>query len=271
MSTALQALAGEPTRATTSVTLSFGLINIPLSVYTGTETTRVNRREFYKGDSAVEVGRAAVRKDTGEVIESADVTRMALADNGVWVALSDDEIAACTSPRGLAEIVSFVPDKFVDQYLTENVYQVRPKREKGKANPAAERAYSILTTALRKRKVHALVQVAMRGPARYALLDSRGNFKLVYSADQVRKPIAEPLVEVTEQELNLATMLIDTVGVEVPVLTDTTAPVVQAFVNEKASGVTPPPAPTPPAVSAPDLIQQLLDSLTASKGEAVAS
>ena len=131
-----QALAPAPSRATTSITLSFGLVNIPLSVYTGTESTRVARKEFFNGDATIEVGRAAIRKDTGEVIEPTDVVRMALAENGAWVPLTDDEIAACTSPRGLAEIVSFVKIKDAGKYLVEDVKQVRPKREKGKANPA---------------------------------------------------------------------------------------------------------------------------------------
>lgn len=268
-----QALAAAPNRATTSITLSFGLVNIPLSVYTGTEATRVARKEFFNGDPGIEVGRAAIRKDTGEVIEATDVTRMALADSGAWVTLTDDEIAACTSPRGLAEIVSFVKVKDAGKYLVEDVKQVRPKREKGKSNIAADKAFVMLSTAMASRKVMALVKVAMRGPARYALLDDKGNLFLIYTADAVRQWMDFPTIEtapVTEQELNVALMLIDAVGIEAPTLVDTTAPVVQAYVNEKASGIEPPPAPVTAEVNPVDLMEQLLASLAAAKGTEVA-
>ena len=60
---------------------------------------------------------------------------MAQATNGAWVELTDDEIATCTSPKGLGEIVAFVPTKDVGQYVGENLVQVRPKVTKGKAGP----------------------------------------------------------------------------------------------------------------------------------------
>ena len=131
----MYALAPAPTRPTTSITLAAGLLNIPLSVYTSTEATRVSRKEFLGGDPTIEVGRSPIRKDTGAVVETADVTRMAQASNGTWVVLNDDEIAACTSERGVAEIVTFVSTKDFDNYLTEGLYQVRPKVEKGQRQP----------------------------------------------------------------------------------------------------------------------------------------
>lgn len=260
----IQATAPAPVRSTTSFTLSFGLLNIPLSVYTGTESTRVSRKEFFNGDPTIEVGRSPIRKDTGEVIHQTDVVRMAQADSGAWVTLTDEEIAACTSPRGVAEVVAFVPVKEVGQYLTENVQQVRPKSEKGKVNPAADRAFGLLTTAMAKRKVMALVKVAMRGPARYALLDAKGNLFLVYTADAVRETVALNEHKFDAKEVDLAMSLIDAVGVSAPLLTDDTAPMVQSFVNDKATGVEPTKAVAPAAVGV-DMMAQLLASLEAAK------
>ena len=60
-------------------------------------------------------------------------------------------------------------------------------------------------------------------------------------------------------------MLIDAVGIDAPTLLDTTAPVVQAYVNDKAQGIEVPVVPT--AESTPvDLMEQLLASLEAAKG-----
>ena len=125
--------------------------------------------------------------------------------------------------------------------------------------------------ALYTRKLMALVKVAMRGPARYALLDDKGNFFLIYTADAVRQELpAASFGNVSEQELNLANMLIDSVGIDAPTLLDTTAPVVKAYVNDKAAGVPVPERPV--AESTPvDLMQQLLDSLAATQGKGQAS
>ena len=266
----ITALATAPSRANTTITLSWGLLTIPLSVYTGTEETRVARKEFTRSDNGNpnhEVGRQAYNKHTFEVVDVADVGRFAEADSGAWVELTDDEIAACTSPRGLAEIVSFVPTKDAGQYLTQDVKQVRPKREKGKSNPAADKAFALLLTAMAKRKVSALIKVAMRGPARYALLDATGNLFLVATHDAVRGPLDLPTTKPTAQELALANVLIDAVGVEAPVLLDDTAHAVKLFVNNKAKGVTPPPPLAAPALGI-DLMAQLQASIDATKAAA---
>lgn len=243
----MYAIASAPTRAHTTITLSAGMVSIPLSVYTSTESTRIARKEFFRGDVNIEVGRAAIRKDTGEVIHSTDVVRMAEATNGARVEITDDEVAAATSPKGLAEVISFVPVKEFGQYLTEGLYQVRPKREKGKANPAVEQAFGMLLAGMRVRKVGALIKVAMRGPARYAILTTEGDLLLVLPADGVRQslPLDMPAA-VSKAHVAMATSLIDAIGIGAPVVTDDTAPVLQAFVDAKAAGL-PAPAAVPVA------------------------
>ena len=262
-----KSLAAAPQRGTYTVTVAFGLLNIECAAYTGTEETRVSRREFLNGDPNIPVGRSPIRKDTGEVVSNDDVVRMAEADNGAWVALSDEEITACTAPKGVAEIISFVKVKETGQYLTENVLQIRPKATKGKVNAASAKAFALLLTGMDSKKVVALVKVAMRGPARYALLDAMGNLFLIKTADAVREP--RPLdigFDFSKQELALAETLIDTVGIDAPVVTDDTAPVVQAFVNEKASGAPAPVVPTPAAIPT-DIMADLMASIDAEKAK----
>ena len=260
------ALAAPPTRAHTSVTLAAGMVNIPLSVFTSTEATRVARKEFLNGDPSVEIGRSPIRKDTGEVVLQSDVTRMAEADNGSWVILTDDEIAACTSDKNVAEVISFVPVKDIDSYLTEGLYQVRPKVEKGKANPAAVKALSILFAGMKARKVGALIKVAMRGPARYAILTTEGELRLILTADAVREARDLPAVTVAKNEVALATSLIDAIGIDTPVITDDTAPVVKAYVNSKAGG-----APTKAVAQPPATNNDLVEAFQASIDAAVAA
>jgi len=261
------ALAPQPQRASNSFTLAFGVLNVPLSVYTGTEETRVTRKEFLVSDTSVPVGRSPIRQDTGEVIASQDVVRMAQATSGAWVALGDDEIADSTTvEKGVADIVCFVPLKSVGEYLAENQVQVRPTVTKGKVNHAADKAFALLVTVMKKKKVAALVKVALRGPARYGLLFADGSLVFVRSADQIRE--ARPLntdVSFSKAELDLAAQLIDAVGIDTPVIVDDTAPRVQAYVDAKAAGTA---APVPAAAAAPvqvDIMAQLQASIAANK------
>ena len=106
----------------------------------------------------------------------------------------------------------------------------------------------------------------MRGPARYALLTTEGDLRLVLTADAVRQPVALPLVSVAKTEVALATSLIDAIGVDTPVVTDDTAPVVKAYVNSKASG-----APTKSVPTAPAATDNLLAAFEASIEAAKAS
>lgn len=268
----LFAEAQVPGKATTSFTLAFGLMNIPVSVYTGTERTAVTRKEylFHDGaaDSSIPIGRVPIRKDTGEVVESADVSRMAEATSGAWVVLTDDEIAQCTSPRGLAEVEAFVPLKDLGNYVVEKADQVRPKREKGKPLPGAEKALATFLAALKARKCAALVQVALRGPARYALVTPDGWLLYILPTDGVRQPLPLPTTTV-KSEVDMALMLIDTVGLSTPVLHDDTATAVQAFVDDKAKGVK---APAPlVAQDTVDITEALRASVEAIKAKKAAA
>lgn len=261
----MKALAPTPNRASTSFTLSWGMLNIPVSAYAGTEQVAVQRKEFVTGTDHA-VGRISIDKVLGATIDRADVVRRAESTSGVWVDLSDDEIVDVTMPKGLAEVETFIFTKNLGQYVTEGLYQVRPKRVKGKSDPSGVKALTLLFDAMRRRKVVALVKVAMRGPARYAILDAEGNLRFVVTADAIRQPMDLPAAPVSKQESDLALALIDAVGVTTPTLVDTTALAVQAFVDQKAAGVVPEVTPEP-TVTGPDLLAGLMASIEAGLGK----
>ena len=100
-----------------------------------------------------------------------------------------------------------------------------------------------------KRKVCALVKVAMRGPARYALLTCDGDLILVHTADQVRERTPMVTVSYSKAEVDMVAALIDAVGIDTPTITDDTAPAVQRFVDAKAGGIE---APAKPVTPTPD-------------------
>jgi non-homologous end joining protein Ku len=261
--------AKEPSRSSGSFTLSWGLVSIPLSVYNGTESTYVARKEFVDGNPEHQAGRAIVDKATGEMVDRSRVIKMAQATSGAWVVLDDDEIKACTLEKGVAEIVAFVPREQAELYVAEDRSQLRPRKEKGKLPIAAERAYSLLLTAMNLKSVYALIKFSVRGPARYGLLTTSGDLIYVKSADQVRKQLDMAWKEHDETELQLAEQLIEAVGISTPVVYDDTARKVQEMVDAKAGGAAPI-APTSEVRSdAPDIMASLLASIEEAKKEKV--
>jgi non-homologous end joining protein Ku len=263
--------APVPTRATSTVVLSAGLINIPLGVYTAVESTTVVRREFFNGDPSIPVGRVSVRKDTDAVVHTTDVTRMTQADNDSWVVLDDAEIAECVGLSGACEVVCFVPVKDTGCYLTDGLYQVRPKSDK-KGAAASTAAFGLLLAGMRVRKVHALVRFAMRNTPRYALLTADGDLLVIVTADGIRQ--AMPLIDThpSKAEVDMVATLIDTIGIETPTVLDDFSPKVRAYVNAKAAtgGVVPTSAPLV-ATNVVDIADLLAQSIEAAKAAKVAT
>jgi non-homologous end joining protein Ku len=253
--------APAPTRATTSVVLTVGVVPIPLSLFTAVESTAVIRHEFFQGDSNVSVGRTPIRKDTGEVIEQADVVRMAQAVDGAWVALDDSEIEEASGSAGGCEVVTFVPVKDAGHYLIDGLYQVRPKADK-RGGAAAAAAFTTLLAGMAARKVNALVRVKLRGTPRFGLLTVSGDLLLIATADSVREALPLPDVKPVKAEVAMMANLIDAIGVSTPTVVDDWSPRVQGYVNAKAATN---PAPAKAPANVVDITAVIAASIDAAK------
>ena len=260
--------APAPTRSTASVTLAWGLVNLPLSVYTATQPVTVSRKEFTKvGDVLNEVGRQPYNKSTGKAVESDAIVKMVPSSDGVLVELTDQELAELTAPNARCEVVSFIPvDAVGSVYLTEAHYQVRPQRSKtkGSVDVVSQQAFALLFTSMARRKVAALVRIAMRGPAKYAAIMPDGSMHTLHYAEGVRDTLPLPDVALPAGAEAMADQLIDLVGIDLPSLDDTTGAAVQAFVDAKAGGTTPTPT-APEAAPVNDVMGALMASIDAAK------
>jgi non-homologous end joining protein Ku len=212
----------------------------------------------------------SIRKDTDAVVERHDVTRMTQADNDTWVVLDDAEIAECVGLSGAAEVVCFVPVADTGCYLTDGLYQVRPKSDK-KGAAAATAAFGLLLAGMRVRKVHALVRFAMRSTPRYALLTAEGDLLVIVTADGIRQ--AMPLIDTkpSKAEVDMVATFIDAIGIETPTVLDDFSPKVREYVNRKATtgGVVPTAAPlvATNVTNIADLLAASIEAAKAAKGK----
>lgn len=236
-----------PTRSWNSFTIGFGPFHVTVSVLTGTESTQVARSEFLTVNGELHpVGRCAYDKITGEVLpEGVNALRYAYdATTESWVLLQDYEIEECTMPKKLAEVITFVPlTKLSANYLPIGAAQVRAKTTgmKGAQKAYAERAFDLFLTGLAKKKVAALVKVALRGPAQFAAITPEGDLLWLQPSDGIRQPAAHSSFNHDEREVGMMLSLIDTIGTGTPVLLDDTAQKITEYVARKAqsNNVTP--------------------------------
>jgi DNA end-binding protein Ku len=233
----MHATASAPNRSTTSLTISFGLINIPVSVYTATVDTKTVRHEFTKDGHPV--GRKLVDKVTGDEVAYGDIIK-AVEHGSVLVPLDDDEIAEATGHEsGVAPIVGRIPlASLATDFITEKVYQLRPKSDK-KVKTANDKAFALLVETLAASDEAALVKVSIRGAvARWGAVTPDGYLRILHSADQVREALPLPDADLSDAELALAKQLLAAIpSVDVTALRDESSELVEEFVATKAEAL----------------------------------
>jgi DNA end-binding protein Ku len=121
----------------------FGLVQVPIKVYSATESKTVHFREVHlKDESRIEHRRICPRED--KEVPYDDIVKGFEVKQGEWVELTDDEIAAAAGPRSkLIEVEHFVPAGEIDPDYFERTYFLG-------AGAKGDDAYAVLRAALEK-------------------------------------------------------------------------------------------------------------------------
>jgi DNA end-binding protein Ku len=124
-------------------TVTFGLVAVPIKVYSATESKTVHFREVHAKDGSRVEHRRICPKDVKEV-DYKDIVKGFEVSRGKWVELTDDEIAAAAGSQSKRlEIDHFVPAGEIDPDFYERTYYLGAG-DKGKD------AYALLQAALEK-------------------------------------------------------------------------------------------------------------------------
>ena len=192
-----------------SATISFGLVSIPVKLYsTGQASETVSFRMVHKKCGTPLRQQYVCPKD-GETVERDDIAKGYEFAKEQYVLFSPEELKAVEEEATRAIAISeFVPLEKVDPIYFDKPYYLGP--DKG-----AERAYRLLSDAMKKTGVAGLAQYAARGKQYLVMLRAiAGGLvmqQLRYS-EEVR-PFAEvPMpdkVEVKPEELKLALQLME--------------------------------------------------------------
>jgi DNA end-binding protein Ku len=197
-------------RSIASLTLSFGLVSIPVKLYSATETSSAVRFNMLAKDGSRLKQQYVSEKDQ-TVVARADMVKGYEFEKDRFVMFSLEELKAleeASSPT--IEIMAFIPEKSVDPLFYDKAYLLAPDKRGGKP-------YALLAEAMRKSGRCALAKWAWKAKQVVVQVrpveDGLVLQQLLY-ADEVRslKELNIEPVTVTAGELQLALQLIDQIS-----------------------------------------------------------
>jgi DNA end-binding protein Ku len=193
--------------------VSFGLVMIPVKLYTATETRDIAFRQVHREDG----GRVRFRRfctiDEQEVPYE-DIAKGYELPGGEIVVLTEEDMAELPLPTTKnIEVVQFCPAEQLDPILLNKSYYVEPEAD-------GARAYCLLRDALEQSGKVAVAQVALRQRESLAVMRARDGVLVLETLlwpDEIRDPAFGFLgddIEVRPQELRMASSLIESMTVD---------------------------------------------------------
>ena len=123
--------------------ISFGLVNVPVKVYTATDSKTVHFREVHAKDGSKIEHRRICPKE-GKAVDSKETVRGYQVSARKWVELTDEEVAAAAGSQArLIDVDHFVPASEIDPVYFEKAYYLGAQDE-------GRDAYALLHAALEK-------------------------------------------------------------------------------------------------------------------------
>ncbi|HEX6689300.1 MAG TPA: Ku protein [Solirubrobacterales bacterium] len=259
-------------RAIWSGTISFGLLNVPVKLYSAVARRGISLREIRESDGArIRHRRVAEGSDEevpyGEIIKAFEIT----PDR--YVPLSKDEMAAMAPEKTRAiEVQDFVDLDQIDPIYFDSPYYLGPAE-------GAEKAYSLLAEAMQKSGKVAIARFVFRNKEHLAALrpgDGVLTLTTMRFADEVVAPseledvLPQKKAKVAKKEVEMAEQLIDSLTTEFDpsAYRDEYREQLLALIERKAEGkdvLTAPETEEPKPTAAPDLMSALEESIAAVK------
>jgi len=257
-------------RAIWSGVLTFGLVAIPVELYSATESHRPGFHQFEEG-TGDRIRYQRVNERTGDEVEYADIVKGADTGGGNYVMLGQDELDSVAPGRSRSlDIHTFADLDEIDAIYFDKTYFLGP------GGGEAAKPYALLRDAMEASGKAAIARFVMRGREYLAAVRADGGLlalETLFFADEVRDPRAEignlpGRVKPSGQEMRMARQLVDSMsGPWKPAdyrdtYTDRVNELIEAKKNEKELQ---PAAEPPAATNVSDLTAALQASVDAAK------
>lgn len=187
--------------------VSFGLVTIPIKVFTATDEKDVSFNMLHKTDNA-RVRQQRVCSEDGDILEMSDIVKGYEIAPGQYVTLdADDFDKVPVNTTHTIEITDFVPADQIDPIYYQKTYYLEP--DKIGAKP-----FALLKAVLTDSKLVALAKVTLRQKEQLCTLRVYENtiaMETMFYADEIRstEDIDVPSLDLSENELKMAKSLVD--------------------------------------------------------------
>lgn len=194
-------------------TISFGLVTIPVKVYSATEERDISFRQVHEADGG-RIRYKRVCELDGEEVPYSDIGKGYELPDGRMVILTNEDFAGLPLPTAKSiEVLEFVPAEQIDPLYFAKAYYLS-------ADAAGSKPYVLLRDALTSTGQCAVVKVAIRTRESLALLRERDGALVLQTMlwpDEVRASdfaVPDGSVEIRKQEVAMAESYIATLKAE---------------------------------------------------------
>ncbi|GGI08566.1 non-homologous end joining protein Ku [Egicoccus halophilus] len=262
-------------RPTWSGSISFGLVSVPVQLFTAVRTHSVRFTQLHK-DTGNRVRNKRVDETTGDEVAYGDIVKGYEVADGQYVVVDPDELDELDPEASrLIDIEDFVELQQIDPVYYDRAYYLMPSGD------AAAKPYKLLAEAMEQAGKVAVARFVMRNKEYLAAVRARDGL-LVLSTMHYADEVADPAdleatdtleqVEVAPRELAMAEQLIDSLVTDFDPerYHDEYQQRVTSFLEAKAEGqeleVTPPERDTGGVIDLMAALEQSLESAKRDRG-----
>jgi DNA end-binding protein Ku len=187
--------------------ITFGLVNVPVKVYSATEDHDVSLHQVHDKDG----GRIKYQRRCevcGRIVDYEHIDK-AFDDGDRTVILTDEDLSTLPEERSREiEVVEFIPSDQLDPIMFDRSYFLEPDSKSPKA-------YALLRRTLEETDRTAIVHFALRQKTRLGALRVRGDVLMLQSLlwdDEVREakfPSLDEKIRISPAELKMSEQLVD--------------------------------------------------------------
>ncbi len=203
-------------RAIWSGSISFGLVNVPVKLFSATEQKDVSFHQFQEG-TGQRIRYRRVAEESGEEVDYADIVKGYEVEKGRHVLVTPEELESVDPGRTRTiEIEDFVDLAEIDPIYYEKSYYLAPAEGAG-----AEKPYALLLRGMEESGKVAIGRFVLRTKQYLAAIRPAAGvlvLETMYFADEVRDPSVDvdgvPVdgVELSERERAIAGQLIESLS-----------------------------------------------------------
>lgn len=193
--------------------IAFGLVNVPVKVYSATEQHDIRFHQVHAKDGG-RIKYDRICQECGKSVQFADIDKAYDSPDGERVILTDDDFDKLpAAEKHEIPVLEFVPTEQIDPILYDKSYFLEP-------DSSSPKAYVLLRETLEETERTALVHFTLRQKTRLAALRVRDNVLVIQTLlwpDEVRAaefPSLDDAPSARPQEVKMATSLVESMSSE---------------------------------------------------------